>query len=266
MALTATYEPILSRVRLSATLLGATATYAVFDYTTDGIRYTTARGGTHTEVLSQGSSVDVYEFPAGIPVTYRVRSYSVTNVLQQTFTVVATQDLGTDAIWLKVPAAPYLNRQVVVSTVSELTTKSRAGLHDVIGRTYPVAVGDVRSALAFTATLRTLDAAQESDLEYLLSSGEIVFIHTAEAERRIRGGYYSVGDVSWRAPHSQSVARVFTLPLTEVAPPGPDVVGSSYSWQAVINDYATWADLLADNATWAALLERTGSPSDVVVS
>ena len=47
--------------------------------------------------------------------------------------------------------------------------------------------------------------------------------------------------------------------------PGPEAVGSTYTWTSVLADYPTWADLLADNATWADLLERVGSASDVIV-
>jgi hypothetical protein len=58
---------------------------------------------------------------------------------------------------------------------------------------------------------------------------------------------------------------VFTLPITEVAAPGADVVGSVGTWQTVVNTYATWSDVLANHPTWADLLTLVGSTNDVIV-
>jgi len=267
MSLTATYDGVLSRIRLAATLLGATATYAVFDRTEDGIVYTTVRGGSAVTVTSQNASLDDYEWEAGTATTYRVRSYNASDLLQQTFTTSITQDLTQP--WLKVPAAPYLNQPIQVMDISEVSRQSRAGVFPVVGRTYPVAVGDVMTALKFSLKLRTDTHTEGHDLDYLFASGEIVYLQMPSAsafEHFAHSGYFVVGDVS-RAPVSMvSDMRVWTVPLTEVAAPGADVVGSAYTWASTIAEYATWTDVIAGNATWSALLQRTGSPSDVIVS
>lgn len=267
MSLTATYDGVLSRIRLSGTLLGAIATYAVFDRTTDGVTYTTVRGGAAATVTSQNASLDDYEWDAGTATTYRVRSYSAADVLQQYFTTSITQDLTTP--WLKVPAAPYLNQPVQVMDISDVSRNSRAGVFNVVGRTYPVAVGDVMSALTFTLQLRTDTHTEWHNLDFLFASGEIVYVQMpspSSFEHFMHSGYFVVGDVS-RAPVSKvSDMRVWSVPLTEVAAPGADVIGSTYTWASTVAEYATWTDVIADNATWADLLQKTASPSDVIVS
>ncbi|TCC26721.1 hypothetical protein [Kribbella speibonae] len=266
MSLTATYDGVLSRIELAGTSLGAIATYAVFDRTEDGITYTTVRGGSAVTVTSQNAALNDYEWEAGTATTYRVRSYSAADVLQEYFTTSITQDLTTP--WLKVPAAPFLNQPVDVMDIGDVTRKSRAGVFSIVGRSFPVAVGDVASSLAYTLQLLTRTRAEWIDLDFLFASGEIVYLQMpseAAFEHLESSGYFVVGDVS-RTPVSKvSDLRVWTVPLTEVAAPGPEVVGSAYTWASTISEYATWADVIADNLTWADLLARTGTPSDVIV-
>ena len=265
MALTATYDPVLSRLQLAGTSLGASATYAVFDRTTDGgITYTVVRGGTAVPVSSQNAALDDYEFPTGISITYRVRSYNASNVLQQTFTVAKTQDV--DDVWLKVPAAPFLNMPVTVSFAGDKTKPARGGVFEIVGRSVPVAITDIRSSAGFDVRIRTFTKAEEQALDYLLSSGEIVFFQLPSDNDCMDGGYYFAGDATWGPPSSRArPERIFTIPLRGCAAPGPDVIASAYTWTNVLADYATWTTLLAANATWSALLAHTGTPSDILV-
>lgn len=262
MALTATYDAALSRIRLAGASLGASATYAVFDRTLNGITYTTVRGGTHVSVASQLAGVDDYEFPVGVSITYRVRSYNVSNVLQQTFTTTITQAL--DDPWLKSVSRPYLNQQVFPADASDVVHTSRAGIFPVLGRSYPVAVTDVFSVRAYDLTLATTTAGDANDLRYLVTSGDILFFHTP-AGFPSPGGYFAVGDVKEARQNLPWARRWFTLPLTEVAAPGPEVIGTTYTIASMIAEYATVSAVIADNATISDLLQRVGSPSEVLV-
>jgi hypothetical protein len=114
--------------------------------------------------------------------------------------------------------------------------------------------------------LLTDTAAAEQDLEYTLSTGDVIFLHLPAAERTVPGGYFAVGDVSRNSTLRRSPRRLWSLPLTRVVAPGPDVAGAAYTWASAAADYATWSDLMAANATWGDLLARTGSPSDVIVA
>lgn len=265
MALTATYDGTLSRMRLTATLLGATATYAVFDVDRVGgaVAFTTVRGGGKVTVTGQNASLDDYEFPAGVQVTYRVRSYNAADVLQQTFTATVTQDLT--GVWLKVVARPFLNRPVVVQSIGPTSRAARGGLFPVVGRSFPVAVADVRGSRSFGLVLLTETPAAERDLDLLLASGEPVFLHVPSTETKLTGGYFVIGDTAADRTFRTSQRRLFELPLTEVAAPGPDVFGAAGTWQTVLSTYTTWQDVLNAHPTWSSLLELIGSPSEVIV-
>jgi len=263
MALGATYDAVLSRCRLAMTGAGGTAVTALFDRTVDGVTYTTIRGGSAVTVTATNAHVDDYEFNPGVLITYRVRTYTAGAVLVNTFTTTITQDL-TD-VWLKVPAAPFLNSPVTVVDRSEISRKSRAGLFPVVGRTLPVMVGDVASSISYTLSLLTSTAAAERDLDFLFASGEVVLLQLPSTVQHFPGGYFAVGDVSRQTTLRLSPRRVWSVPLTEVAQPGPAVVGSAYTWNSAVSDYADWSATIADNATWADLLARTGTPSDVIV-
>lgn len=271
MALTATYDTVLSRIRLSATLLGASATYAVFERSSDsGVSWTTLRGGTAVTVTSQNASCDDYEFPTTVTGTdvdlwYRVRSYNASDVLQSTQTNGDVPIPSLTSVWLKVPAAPFLNQPVNVLDRSEVTRRSRSGVFDIVGRSNPVMVGDVASSISYTLQLLTSTSAEESNLDYLFASGEVLFVQLPATVDYMEGGYFAAGDVSRIPVNKVSPLRAWNVPLTEVAAPGPDVIGSAYTWTSAVAEYATWTALVADNLTWAALLERTGTPSDVIV-
>lgn len=265
MALTATYDPLLSRVRLALTAAGATAVTALFDRSPDSIAWTTVRGGSAVAIATTNANADDYEFSPGVLLTYRVRTYTAAGVLVDTFTATITQDLA--QVWLKVPAAPFLNRPVVVVDRSEIRRKSRSGLFDVVGRTMPVMVGDVASSLAYTLQLLTETATAEDDLDYLFASGEVVYLQLPSTVEHFPGGYFAVvGDVTRQPTTRLSPRRVWDIPLTEVAAPGPAVVGSTYTCASVLADYATVSAMIAANATIAILLERVASPVDVIVS
>lgn len=271
MALTATYDPLLSRIRLAAASLGATSSYAVFDRSTDNfLSSTVVRGGSRVTVSGNAAAVDDYEFPVNIPTWYRVRTYNVSDVLVTTFLVGPTTqqltELDFDQVWLKVPAAPFMNRIVTISEAGDRNRPARTALFEVVGRQNDIAISDVRPSMNYTLKIRTATYDEETDLDFVLSSGEVLYFQLPAANKSMPSGYFAAGDVSWGPPGSRARAdRIFSVPLTEVAPPGADVVGSTYTWASVVADYPTWSAVIAANATWNVLLQRVGNPGDVIV-
>lgn len=263
MSLTATYLDDRGRVHLAATALGASATYAVYDRTLDGITYATVRGGLESAVVSQVGSLDDHEFPAEELITYRVRSYNVSNVLQQTFTTTITVNLT--VVWVKVIARPYLNRVVSVTEVGEISRPAKVGIFEVKGRSFPVGVSDVRGSRRFSLEVMTTTVEQKTDFDLLLASGEPIFLHVPPLFPA-PSVYAQISDTTETEPGRGDPCKLFLLPLTEIAAPGPDVVGALGTWQTVLSSYATWADLIAAKATWADVLELVGDPSEVIVS
>lgn len=263
MSLIATYHDDRGRINLAASALGVSATYAVFDRTTDSITYTTVRGATDTPVVSQAAVMDDHEFPANTEITYRVRSYSAADVLQATFTTTITVNL--DVVWVKVPAAPYLNRTVTVTEVGDVTRPARGAVFDIQGRRDPISVSAIRGSRRFPIEVMTVGTAETTNFDLLLQAGQTIFLHVPDGFTAGPSMYASVGDVGIVQGARGDEARFFTLPLTEVAAPDASVVGSSYVIANVIADYATIADMIADNATIYDLLQRVGDPEDILV-
>lgn len=263
-SLTLTYDEELSRVRITAAGLGSLATYAVVDRSVDGIRWTTVRGAAAISLAADQSlpaTLDDYEFPLGA-VTYRVRSFNAAGGLE--LTVTATIALALDRVWLKSIVRPFLNRPVNVVGWSDVERPARSAEFDVVGRSFPIALSDVRGSRRWTLSLYTPTHVEAQTMDYVLAAGDVMFVHTP-ADCEIPGGYVRIGDTNERRPHVRAASRVFALPLAEVAAPGPDVAGSTSTWATVLASYASWAQLLAANPTWADLLEQIADPSMVVV-
>lgn len=263
MSLTLTYDATLSRVRISSSGLLGTPVTATIERSTNQVTWTTVRGGSGAAVSGGAVALDDYEFSSDVLNYYRVTAYDATpaQVDQQTASITP----ALDGVWLKSLARAYLNRKVVVVDYSDVQRSSRSGVFEVVGRSLPVAVTELHGSRRWTLEVLAQTAGEAADLDLLISTGEVQFIH-CPASSRVPGGYVALGDASERRTARTSVRRVFSLPLTEVAAPGPDVVPAVGTWQTVLNTYATWADVLAAHPTWADLLELVGSPADVVVS
>lgn len=266
MTVNTTYDTVLSRIRITATSLGASATYAVVDRTTNGINYTTVRGGTAATVTSQnlGSTLDDYEFPEGVSITYRIRSYNTSNVLQstQTDTISATMS----GVWLKFIARPYLNRQVEVLEVGSIARASRNGIFPVIGRSNPITVTDLHGSREVTLSVKTTTATQARNLDLALANGSPVFVH-APTDFFLESMYAVVGNFeqSILVPVTPFNVRKFDIPLTETSAPSANIVGYPGTWTILLNNYATWSTVATEFATWADVAELIGDPSDIIV-
>jgi hypothetical protein len=266
MALALTYDDTLSRVRISATGLGAAAT-ATIERSLDQIIWTTVRGGQSATVTAGAVNLDDYEFAAGVLNYYRVTP-NVGAATTATIIPVLT------AVWIKSIGRPFLNRLVECTDVGEITRPARGGVFDVVGRSMPVAVSDVRGSRRFTLQIATGTAATCGDnltpdedaenLELLLASGDPVFIQAPPGDV-VPTLYAAVGDVTWTRAIRGSLKRIWQVPLTEVAAPGADIVGATATWQTVLSTYGTWQDVLNAQPTWADVLNMVAAPSEVIV-
>ena len=248
----------------------AVPSYATVDRTTDGVTYTVVRGASEVGVTTGcelEQIVDDYEFPVGRAVTYRVRSFTGDDAVVTTTTCVITVDL--DRVWLKSIGRPFLNRVVdCVLNPTPIVRRARNGIFPIVGRSFPVASTDLRGSREVVAQVVTRTTDEREDMDLLLASGDPIFVQTPLAYP-LPTMYAVVGDTAEQRPVRNRLCdadwRLWDLPLTEVAAPGPDVVGSTSTWQTVVNTYATWADVLAAHTTWASVLELVGDGSEVIV-
>jgi hypothetical protein len=174
-----------------------------------------------------------------------------------------------DQVWLKSVGKPFLNRPLDCTTnPSPISREPRHGIFEIIGRSFPVAVTDLRQSREVTIDVVTRTTQEYTELDLILSAGDPMFIQTP-AEHPLPTMHVVIGQVSMRRPllgrPCDDDWRVFTLPLREVAAPGSDVVGSTVTWQGVINTYASWTAVLAGEVDWLDLLTNVGTPADVIV-
>lgn len=202
---------------------------------------------------------------SGLPAISRAIAYA----FQPKAYITSQEDsiyVAVTATWLKSLARPFLNRTVQVIHRPDITVTrpARTGIFEIVDRSVPIAISTVRGSRRWTMYVRTTTADDAEAMNLLLASGDTLLVQ-APSSCAIETGYVSVGDVATTRHPLRPQKRLYTMPLTEVAAPGPDVVGSLGTWQTVLNTYATWADVLAANLTWADLLELIGDPSEVIV-
>lgn len=256
MSLTATFDPILSRVRLAGTVLDDAAT-ALFERSANGVYWVTVRGGSAVAIDgSDTASLDDYEFVPGATNYYRVTAGAD----------VFTDDIAPaqSGVWFKSITRPFLNRAVDVVGHSDIVRPARNGVFEVRGRSAPIAVTDVRGSRRWTCTVKCLTVVDADALELVFASGDPLYVQT-DGEHDIPGGYVVLGDVVRSRFGHRTGRRYFDLPMTEVAAPDADVVGYPSSWETLIAEFGTWTAVLAAFGTWADVLEHVADPSVVIV-
>jgi len=220
----------------------------------------------------------------GIVWDYRITAFSFSAVASRTFTVtggvaaisrggvaafeptLATQSnsitpvLG--GVWLKFISRPFLNTRVEPWGDIQWTRRSRNGVFEVVGRSTRVAVSDVRLSREGLLALMTLTVADYERLDLVLAGGDPVFLH-APADHPLPSMHVDVGDVQITSPVPGT--HFFTLPLTQIAAPAPEVVGATSTFQTLLNNYATFADVLAAFATFQEILDEIAQPADIEV-
>lgn len=229
----------------------------VLERSTDEIQWSTVRGGSELAGTPGAAfTVDDYEFAPGIENFYRVRALG----FDDTDSITPAMD----RVWLKNLRLPYLNREVTVTDWGDEEFPARAGEFPIVGRTYPIAVTDLRLPRQYELVLTTATVAEANELGVCLMAGDPVLVHTPP-DCDVPGGYYLVGNVKISRKNVRSKRRYITLPLSAVAIAGPDIVGATTTCAAVLATYATCADVLAANATCQDLLDGIADPEDVIV-
>jgi hypothetical protein len=259
VSLDATLDTVLSRVQLAGSALDGADT-ALFERSPNGLKWTTVRGGTDVPVDgSDEASLDDYEFSPGVVNHYRVTAGA------DVFTTTITP--AQSAVWLKSITRPWLNRSVLVVSHGDIVSPARNGVFPILGRTYPIAVTDVRLARQWDLVVKTDTVSDADALDLVFASGDPLFVQVPATGvlATVPGGYVVVGDVKRSRFGTTSTRRWFDLPLTEVAPPGPDVVGSTSTWETLVAEFGSWTAVLAEFGSWTEVAEYVADPSVVIV-
>lgn len=271
MSLTAVYSGTLSRVELSATSLGATATYAVVERSANESLWDTVRGGTALLVSSQAAELKDYEFYADVTTFYRITSFNADDEQQAQFTTSILVDLD-GRVWLKSVKHPNLNTIVTVADYGDLNLTSRSVGLPISGRSLPVGISDLHGGRNHPLVVATETPAQEAKLSLSLRAGGVWFVHVPtdppvgrEGNALLPGSMHVLIDTA-RVHRLGGVSRFqhYILPLMEVAEPEPEVVGTTLTWETVKRLYGSWTAVWAAHSSWRSLWDTIGDPADVV--
>jgi len=167
-------------------------------------------------------------------------------------------------VWLKFPAAPYLNRQVLLTDWAEFERTSRIGNFSVVSRRDALAVTDFASPRTVTVSLWAESDAEIAALDLALSVGGVVYLHIP-ANVQLKSSYFSIGTYTYLRPSHNSRKAAFTVPLTEVMQPDLSLVGQESTWATLTTQYLDWNAVVAAQASWTSVLTLRGSPADVLV-
>lgn len=233
---------------------------------------TSTAGGGAGEVIDwtvQGATA--LSFTAGAWVVTGGSS-AISSALSQAFVSAPyiTRDTATitpnmSVIWLKNPRRPNLNTPVTVTEFSAITRPARAGVFDVISRTMPVAVTDVRGSRRLTLTVTTVDLAAADELDARLAQGDPVLIHTpGGVDCPVPSMYAVVGDLTIDRHSKRTKRRFFDLPLTEVAAPPGTVYSQTATYGDILTAYATYAAVLTAEPTYSDVLDYIAPAGDVI--
>lgn len=275
--LVAVYNDSLARVELTGTIASPPWTFVEVERSTDQQHWTTVRGGISIDVTSGGFTLNDYEFTNGVVNYYRFNTLAPfgcgsSNLVS--ITPVLTK------IWIKSINRPFLNLSMSASCIAfggsdpemlgstgmTVTRRARSAVFPVINRTYGVAVNDLRVGREWTINLRTFTDATLRSVDFLFASGDVLLVQTPSGcAETLQTGYVTAFDVSYERHHRKRRRAVWTVPVQEVAPPGPDIVYAEATWQTVLNLYGSWAAVMAANPTWAAVLALLPQPSEVIV-
>lgn len=256
--LSATVQPDLGYVNLQ--LNGVTPQTTVGVYRIDGAgNFTAIRNGDPAPIDGQSWFGQDYEAPLDVNVYYTVRDPLANNALIADSQVVNLASGGRP--WLGHPGKPSLNMRPTVGSFTPGTRASRAAIHDVIGRNYPVAQTLRRASLAGTMMLRLSGTDELNALHSILDDGHVLLLRAPSTWVGLGANgsrYIQVGDAEF-APLIRTLTDgryTATLPWTEVdRPAGLAQGGVGFRWVDVTNVYSSWLELMADNAAWSDVID-----------
>lgn len=171
-------------------------------------------------------------------------------------------------VWLKSIRYPLLNTAVEVAGYDDVDQQPRNTAYPVQGRSLPIGLADVRGGRDFRLDLGTETDAEDRHFDLILRASSEVFLHVPATGdcTLLPGSLYALpGRAVKHRIAEVSPYHTYRIPLTEISPPPPDIVGTTLTWGTVERLYGSWSALVGANPTWRDLLATVGSPDDVVV-
>lgn len=165
--------------------------------------------------------------------------------------------------WLMNPSRPGQNVRVEITGLTEITNDSRAGVMEVLGRSFPVVVSDVMGSDKLSFDIDAANKSQALELAQRLQLGDPMYLLTADTTADIGTFYFSCMSLS-RKPDALKGSWTLTVECRVIPKPSPAVYGSTYIWNDVVSNFATWTDVVAGVSTWSNLVDQVSNNVIVV--
>jgi hypothetical protein len=195
-------------------------------------------------------------------------SYGAAAALRPADYVTRTVNMVTPSmfnVWLKVPAAPYLNRTITLVDWATITRTTRVGFYTVVGKRTSLAATDTHVPRTVSIDVFAYTDAEIAAIDLVLSVGQVVLLHIPN-NVALKSMYAGIGTYDFVRPAHLSHRGTFTIPLTEVNQPDISIAGYTVTWATLLTNYTSWQDEINANASWSAVLALTGSPADATIS
>ncbi|MEU7243416.1 hypothetical protein [Streptomyces sparsogenes] len=217
---------------------------------------TPVRGWTG-DLIDQPTTGDVaiavdYEAPLGVPLQWRVRSYTTGASIAYTSDPLTLAGETTD-VWLTDVALPARSVSATVGVpLPDWQRSARQGTYSVKGRPRPVVISDVRSSRTGTLVLVTQTEEDRDALWWVLESGNTLLVKWplgfTEPDMYVQVADVTEAHITASAEHSD---RQWTLALTEVDRPIGGIIGSpDRTWQTVKDAGSDWASAIGNARSW----------------
>lgn len=174
--------------------------------------------------------------------------------------------------WIKSIKYPALNRPIgEAPEYRPIQNSSRTGVFNTKGRVPPVAVYDSWTSRWWTMEFVTNTLAEARDMELVLTASRTLFIHVPVESANecftnpvsgMPGGYVMAQNATMRHTVGGSHVMQWVLPIRVVAPPKPEIAGTTVTWKTLQRLYGSWEALWASNATWRDVWGLIGDPED----
>ncbi|MFF9690222.1 hypothetical protein [Streptomyces sp. NPDC014623] len=264
MAITATAAAVESSASVTLTLTGLPLGYLL------RVRRVLASTGARTPVRGPAGLLDGattitsafmvledYEAPLGVEVSYLIEATSGSTVQSYRTDAVTVPHADPDMAWLKDPANPQRNVQIMVQRPPDWQRPIEQAKHRVAGRRNAVILWDVRGGREGDLTVFTRTDAEREVLGRLLDSGNVL-LWQATPGMGVDDTYVSVGPSAEPriAPDARDPWRSWTLPLVEQDMPTTIGVNGSgnRTWADVVAEFDTCTDVMDTYATCEDLL------------
>lgn len=226
-----------------------------------GATRTAIRAATDVAVAGAlSASVQDFEAPLAVSVTYVLNADGVDVATSNAVTLTATDS----TFWIKHPSIASYNLQVQVVSVDSVIRSARVlNTVNVLGRSTPIVITDVRQARKGSMVIHTDDAAGQTAVLNLFDNGEALFFQ-APPTFGFPDMYFVAGDLEevWEGGTGTDYTHTWHFPFTEVAQPATQTnITALNSWTLVVN-FGSWNNVLNKRATWLDVLNNPWTESD----